>query len=85
MEVDLNKPLEEKNIVEKHTNPKKEFKIGSALLDLERRNKELQDRVTGLEEAMQFFSEWYNKTQRSNLILPEETKITLLGTKSIMD
>ena len=84
MEVNLDKPLEDKNIVEKHT-VEKNFRLASALVDLERRNKDLQDRVVGLEEAMQFFSEWYNKTQRSNLILPEETKIILPGSNSIMD
>lgn len=71
MEVDLNKPLEEKNIIEKHTNPEGQFKVGSALIDLERRNKDLEIRVMALEEAMQFFSEWYNTTQRANIILPD--------------
>lgn len=85
MEVNLNKPLNEKNIIEKHTNSEGQFKIGSAIMDLEIRNKQLESRVEGLEEAMQFFSEWYNKTQRSNLILPEEQKIILPGHNSIMD
>ena len=84
MEVNTNKPLEEKNIIEKYTDSEGKYKVGSAMLELERR-------ILGLEEAMQFFSEWYNKTQRSNLILPESQKIILPSgntydsTKSILD
>lgn len=70
MEVDLTKPLGDKNIIEKHT-IQKEFRVGTAFLDLEARNKDLQMRVEGLEEAMQFFSDWYNKTQRANILLPD--------------
>lgn len=95
MEVNLNKPLEDKNIIEKHT-VENQFKVGSALLDLERRNKDLKIRVEALEEAMQFFSEWYNKTQRANILVPDtlasdhdNPSIILLnhnsGKKSIMD
>lgn len=93
MEVDLTKPLEEKNIIEKHT-VENQFRVGSALIDLERRNKELEARIIGLEEAMQFFSEWYNKTQRANILVPDTLAsdhdnpgIILLnhGTKSIRD
>jgi len=78
MEVNTNKPLEEKNIIEKYTDSEGKYKVGSAMLELERR-------ILGLEEAMQFFSDWYNKTQRSNLILPESQKIILPGSNSIMD
>lgn len=78
MEINVNKPLEEKNIIEKYTDSEGKYKVGSAMLELERR-------ILGLEEAMQFFSEWYNKTQRSNLILPESQKIILPGSNSIMD
>lgn len=70
MKVNLDKSLEEKNIIEKFTIDGN-FKIGSALLELERVNKELRSRIEGLEEAMQFFSEWYNKTQRVNILVPE--------------
>lgn len=70
MEIDNTKPLELKNIIEKFT-IEGNFKIGSALLYMEVENKKLTDRVIGLEEAMQFFSEWYNKTQRINIILPD--------------
>jgi hypothetical protein len=70
MEIDNTKPLELKNIIEKFT-IEGNFKIGSALLYMESENKKLTTRVDALEEAMQFFSEWYNKTQRANIILPD--------------
>lgn len=90
------KPLEEKTIVEKYT-VGKEVKVGLCLLELERTNKAQELRIQGLEEAMQFFSEWYNKTQRVDLLVPEHlsssnntggiilpSNITS-GTKSILD
>lgn len=82
MEVDLNKPLEQKNIVEKFT-VEGSFKYGSAMIYLENKIKEQEQRILALEEAMMFFSDWYNKTQRANIILPEnvdesgKTKIIL--------
>lgn len=69
MEIDNTKPLELKNIIERFTIESK-FNIGSALLYMESENKKLISKVEALEEAMQFFSEWYNKTQRVNIILP---------------
>ena len=72
MEVNTNKPLEEKNIVEKFTNAENgQFKVGSALIYLENKVKEQEQHIQGLEEAMMFFSDWYNKTQRANIIMPD--------------
>jgi len=71
MEIDNSKPLEEKNIIEKFTNDKGQFKIGSALLYQEAIIKKQEERIAGLEEAMQFFSEWYNRTQRVDILVPE--------------
>jgi hypothetical protein len=70
MEIDNSKPLSEKNIIEKFT-VEGQFKIGSALLYQEQIIKKQEERIAGLEEAMQFFSEWYNKTQRPNILVPE--------------
>lgn len=70
MQIDNSKPLDEKNIIEKFT-VEGQFKIGSALLYQEQIIKKQEERILGLEEAMQFFSEWYNKTQRSNILVPE--------------
>ncbi len=64
-----NKSLESKTIIEKYTIDG-QFKFGLALLELERTNKDYKTRLEALEEAMQFFSEWYNTTQRSNILLP---------------
>lgn len=81
MEIHNSKPLEDKNIIEKYTIDG-QFKYGLALLELERINKDQEKRILGLEEAMQFFSEWYNKTQRVDILVPEHlsgesTKVVL--------
>ena len=31
----------------------------------------MENRIKELEEAMMFFSDWYNRTQKSNIILPD--------------
>lgn len=68
-----NKPLEEKNIIEKHTFDK-QFKLSVALIDLENRVKDLNTRVQALEEAMHFFVQWYNEKERVNILVPEHLK-----------
>ena len=65
------KPLEEKNIVERHTMSDGKFNLGNALVEQEHIIKHLLDRIVGLEEAMQFFSEWYNRTQRVDILVPD--------------
>lgn len=70
MEEEVSKTLEEKDIVERHTTSEG-FKFGTALRELEARNKDLVTRVSACEEALTFFSEWYNKTQRANILLPD--------------
>ena len=72
IEPKVEKPFEEKNIVERHlAEDGKTLKIVNLLLEQEAINKDLILRVAGLEEAMQFFSEWYNKTQRVDILVPE--------------
>jgi hypothetical protein len=70
MEIDNSKYLSEKNIIEKHTT-NGQFKLSLALLELERINKEQEIRIQALEEAMMFFSNWYNTTQRPNILVPD--------------
>ncbi len=69
------KTLEEKNIIERHTVINDEgqpvVKVFPALLETDRNIKALTERVAACEEALTFFSEWYNKTQRSNILLPD--------------
>ena len=95
MEINQSKPLEEKNIIEKHY-INGQVKIGPAMLELENKIKAQELRIQGLEEAMQFFSEWYNKTQRVDLLVPEHLSSNSTGgiilpssmtntSKSIMD
>ena len=58
------------------------FDIGAALRYLDNINKYQEERIAGLEEAMQFFSEWYNKTQRANILLPDNLEDD--GSKTII-
>jgi len=70
MEIDNSKPLDQKNIIERFT-IEGQFKIGSALLYQEQIIKKQEERIAALEEAMMFFSNWYNTTQRPNILVPE--------------
>lgn len=54
------------DIVKRYTTPDKRLAIANALVEVE-------DRLLGLEEAMAFFSNWYNKTQRGPEILLPDT------------
>jgi hypothetical protein len=67
------KKLEDKNIIEKHTTTDGRFNLASLLLQQDSIITDLKKRVEGLEEAMIFFSDWYNKTQVSNIILPDNS------------
>jgi len=55
-----------KDIIQRYTTPGKGLAIANALVEVE-------DRLLGLEEAMSFFSNWYNKTQRGPEILLSDT------------
>ena len=70
MKIDNSKPLDQKNIIERFTVEGK-FNLALALLYQEDIIKKQEIRIQALEEAMQFFSEWYNKTQRPNILVPE--------------
>jgi len=82
--MESNKPLEEKTIIEKYTDSEGKFKMGYAILDLDKTNKNQEERIRGLEEAMQFFSEWYNKTQRVDILVPEHLANNNSGTPIIL-
>lgn len=64
------KSLEEKNIVERHTMSDGKFNLGNCLAEIEAINKHNIEKIVALEEAMQFFSEWYNRTQRVDILVP---------------
>jgi hypothetical protein len=51
------------DIVQRNTKDGK-FNLANALVDID-------NRLKGLEEAMAFFSSWYNETQRVNILVPE--------------
>lgn len=47
------------------------FNLASALKYLQNVNKYQEERILALEEAVMFFSDWFNKTQRKEIILPD--------------
>ena len=63
-----------KNIIQRHTNDEGKFNLSTALLEQEAMIKSLSQRLDGCEEALTFFSEWYNKTQRVDILVPEHIK-----------
>jgi len=65
------KSFDEKNIVERHMLANGQFNFGTAFLEADARIHDLTNRVNACEEALTFFSEWYNKTQRANILLPD--------------
>lgn len=63
---DIEQQLRVKDIIQKHTKEGK-FNLANALVELETRS-------IALEEAMAFFSAWYNETQKTNILVPEHLK-----------
>ena len=75
----------EETIIERYTKEGK-FNLSEALITQDRIIKNLSERVIALEEAMMFFSNWYNKTQETNILVPEHLKKDIYGsTTSIID
>lgn len=62
--------MENKNIIERHTT-EKGFNLANALLEQENIIKAQMDKILALEEAIAFFANWYNRTQESNILVPE--------------
>jgi hypothetical protein len=63
-----------KNIIQRHTNAEGKFNLSTALLEQEAMIKDMALRLAGCEEALAFFSEWYNRTQRVDILVPEHIK-----------
>jgi len=74
-----------KNIIQRHTNDEGKFNLSTALLEQEAMIKSLSERVSACEEALTFFSEWYNKTQRVDILVPEHIKKGMTGSTGIQD
>lgn len=73
MSIDTTKPYEQKNIIERHTTvngDKQQFNIASALVEIDVRLKLLEDTFLGLDEALGFFTEWYNTHKRVDILVP---------------
>lgn len=70
-----NNPVqEEDNIVQRFTNEEGKFNLAEALITQDTVLKNVCKRMMALEEAMMFFSNWYNKTQEVNILVPEHLK-----------
>ncbi len=63
-----------KNIIQRHTNEEGKFNLSSALVEQENMIRDMSIRLAGCEEALTFFSEWYNRTQRVDILVPESFK-----------
>lgn len=70
------KPLEEKTILEKHTQEGK-FNLGTALIDIDSRIKTLTERANNAHEALEFLAKWYEENA-VNKIQEVKPKIELL-------
>lgn len=68
------KGYNEKTIIERHTIEKK-FNLSSALLELDAKNKALQDRIELLENVL---VEYFQKREKPSIITNETPKIELL-------
>lgn len=74
-----------KNIIQRHTNDEGKFNLSTALLEQEAMIVSLSKRLDACEEALTFFSEWYNKTQRIDILVPESLKEGMKGSLGIQD
>jgi len=72
-----------KNIVERH-NTEKGFNLASALIEQEEMIKSLASRLAATEEALAFFANWYNRTQESNILIPENLKNEIDGKSKLI-
>lgn len=59
-----------KDIVGRHMTPKG-FRMDLAFLELESMVRDLSIRLAASEEALAFFANWYNRTQETNILVPE--------------
>jgi len=80
--IQTSKPYEEKNIIERHTTvngDKQQFNIANALIEIDVRLKLLEDTFQGLDQALGFFTEWYNKHQRVDILVPKDMNTNSSG------
>jgi len=76
-------PEKLKNIVERH-NTDKGFNLAFALIEQEEMIKSLATRLAATEEALAFFANWYNRTQESNILIPENLKNEIEGKSKLI-
>jgi len=80
-ETDLSKSLADKNIIERHTfareDGKYDFRIASALLEIDARLKLQEEKQKRADEALSFLATWWEEKHGSGLIVPETPKIIL--------
>ena len=72
-----------KNIVERHST-EKGFNLANALIEQEEMIKSIATRLAATEEALAFFANWYNRTQESNILIPENLKNEIEGKSKLI-
>lgn len=60
-----------KDIVGRHLTETGMLRVGNALVELESMVRDLSIRLAASEEALAFFANWYNRTQETNILVPE--------------
>lgn len=78
MEKENQKPLEEKNLIERHTTPEGKVNIGTALLELDAKIKQLFEITYEQHNALEFINAWFEQNAKNVIQEGEKPKIELL-------
>lgn len=75
--VENQKTLEEKNLIERHTTPEGKVNIGTAMLELEAKIKQLYDITYQQHNALEWINAWFEQNAK-NAVQVDVPKIELL-------
>lgn len=80
----LDKPFEQKNILERHTYTDGKFNLAAALCELEIRFKNVEERLQGAEQALEFFVSYYKQKEGINILIPEHLNNEIQGKSGLI-
>lgn len=72
------KTLEEKNLIERHTTPEGKVNIGTAMLELEAKIKQLFEITYQQHNALEFINAWFEQNAKTAIQDVDKPKIELL-------